>query len=50
MHFRHWQNHGRNQVLDELVNVYLTDVGIPSDKLVMGLPFYGKLFEGVSST
>ena len=41
---------GRNQVLDELVNVYLTDVGIPSDKLVMGLPFYGKLFEGVSST
>ncbi|MDA9056245.1 glycosyl hydrolase family 18 protein [Flavobacteriaceae bacterium] len=41
---------GRNQVLSELVDVYLTDVGIPADKLVMGLPFYGKLFEGVAAT
>ena len=43
-------SNGRNQVLDELVDVYLTDVGIPADKLIMGLPFYGKLFEGVATT
>ena len=41
---------GRNQVLSELVDVYLTDIGIPADKLIMGIPFYGKLFEGVAST
>lgn len=41
---------GRNQVLNELVDVYLDDVGIPADKLVMGLPFYGKIFEGVAKT
>lgn len=41
---------GRNQVLSELIDVYLTDVGIPANKLVMGLPFYGKLFENVAST
>jgi len=41
---------GRNQVLSELVEVYLTDIGIPADKLIMGIPFYGKLFEGVAST
>ena len=41
---------GRNQVLDQLIDVYMNDVGIPADKLVMGLPFYGKIFEGVAST
>jgi len=41
---------GRNQVLDQLIDVYMNEVGIPADKLVMGLPFYGKIFEGVAST
>ena len=41
---------GRNQVLSELIDVYMNEVGIPADKLVMGLPFYGKIFEGVAST
>lgn len=41
---------GRNQVLDQLIDVYINEVGIPADKLVMGLPFYGKIFEGVAST
>ena len=46
----HNKNGGRHQILDELVDVYLNDVGIPADKLVMGLPFYGKIFEGVAKT
>ncbi|MDG1145364.1 MAG: glycosyl hydrolase family 18 protein, partial [Flavobacteriales bacterium] len=41
---------GRNQVLGQLIDVYMNEVGIPADKLVMGLPFYGKIFEGVAST
>lgn len=37
------------QSLENLVNIYLNDVGIPSDKLVMGLPMYGKLFNNVAT-
>ncbi|QTE23969.1 glycosyl hydrolase family 18 protein [Polaribacter cellanae] len=39
-----------NQVLDGLVSLYLNGLQVPVDKLVMGIPFYGKLFEGVAST
>ena len=37
------------QSLDVLTNKYLNEVGIPSDKLIMGVPFYGKLFNGVAN-
>ncbi|WP_299885924.1 glycosyl hydrolase family 18 protein [uncultured Lacinutrix sp.] len=39
-----------NQVLDGLVGLYINDMQVPTDKLVMGIPFYGKLFEGVATT
>lgn len=39
-----------NQVMDGLVGLYLNDLQVPKDKLIMGIPFYGKLFEGVAST
>lgn len=38
------------QSLENLVAIYLNDVGIPSSKFVMGLPMYGKLFENVATT
>ena len=39
-----------NQVMDGLVGLYLNGLQVPTDKLVMGIPFYGKLFEGVANT
>lgn len=36
------------QALNVLVNELLNNVGIPSTKLVMGLPFYGKIFDNVA--
>lgn len=35
------------QALDDLVTLYLDHLGIPKEKLVMGVPFYGRLFEQV---
>lgn len=37
------------QALNVLVNQFLNDVGIPNNKLVMGLPFYGKIFDNVEN-
>lgn len=39
-----------NQVLNDLVGLYINNMAVPSEKLIMGVPFYGKLFEGVAST
>ena len=39
-----------NQVLDDLIGLYLNEMNVPKEKLIMGIPFYGKLFEGVAST
>jgi len=41
-----------NQVLDDLVTLYLSENGlkVPPEKLILGIPFYGKLFERVEST
>ena len=36
------------QSLDVLVDILLTEIGFPADKLIMGVPFYGKLFKGLS--
>jgi len=38
------------QALDVLVSIYLNQIGIPASKLVMGVPFYGKLFTNVASS
>ena len=35
------------QALDDLVTLYLDQLGIPKEKLVMGIPFYGRLFDNV---
>ncbi|MFH7010918.1 glycosyl hydrolase family 18 protein [Flavobacterium sp. FlaQc-52] len=39
----------QSESLDELTNQFLNVVGIPSNKLIMGLPYYGKLFNNVAN-
>jgi len=39
----------QSESLDELTNQYLTVVGFPANKLIMGLPFYGKKFDNVAN-
>lgn len=38
-----------DQALDDLVRLYLDYLRIPKEKLVMGLPFYGRLYDGVEA-
>ncbi|PXY46303.1 glycosyl hydrolase family 18 protein [Flavobacterium hydrophilum] len=38
----------QSESLDELTNQFLNVVGFPANKLIMGLPFYGKKFDNVS--
>lgn len=39
----------QSESLDELTNQYLNAVGFPANKLIMGLPFYGKKFDHVAN-
>ncbi|MBE8726538.1 T9SS-translocated chitinase ChiA [Flavobacterium hungaricum] len=39
----------QSESLDELTNQYLNVVGFPANKLIMGLPFYGKKFDHVAA-
>lgn len=39
----------QSESLDELTNQYLNVVGFPANKLIMGLPFYGKKFDNVAT-
>ncbi|WP_264538277.1 T9SS-translocated chitinase ChiA [Flavobacterium sp. N1736] len=39
----------QSESLDELTNQYLNVVGFPANKLIMGLPFYGKKFDHVAT-
>jgi GH18 family chitinase len=38
----------QSESLDELTNQFLNVVGFPANKLIMGLPFYGKKFDNVA--
>ncbi|MFW0738204.1 T9SS-translocated chitinase ChiA [Flavobacterium sp. T12S277] len=38
----------QSESLDELTNQYLNVIGFPPSKLIMGLPFYGKIFKNVA--
>ncbi|PAM93863.1 glycoside hydrolase [Flavobacterium sp. IR1] len=39
----------QSESLDELTSQFLNVVGIPANKLIMGLPFYGKKFDNVAN-
>ncbi|MGO4771764.1 glycosyl hydrolase family 18 protein [Flavobacterium sp. W22_SRS_FK3] len=39
----------QSESLDELTNQFLNVVGFPANKLIMGLPFYGKKFDHVAN-
>ncbi|RUT70084.1 glycoside hydrolase [Flavobacterium cupreum] len=39
----------QSESLDELTSQYLNVVGFPANKLIMGLPFYGKKFDHVAT-
>ena len=39
----------QSESLDELTNQFLNTVGFPANKLIMGLPFYGKKFDNVAA-
>jgi len=39
----------QSESLDELTNQYLNVIGFPANKLIMGLPFYGKKFDHVAN-
>ncbi|MRX70518.1 chitinase family 18 [Flavobacterium resistens] len=39
----------QSESLDELTNQYLNVIGFPANKLIMGLPFYGKKFDHVAT-
>ncbi|TDO73501.1 chitinase (glycosyl hydrolase family 18) [Flavobacterium chryseum] len=39
----------QSESLDELTNQFLNVVGFPANKLIMGLPFYGKKFDNVAT-
>ncbi|SFD17410.1 T9SS-translocated chitinase ChiA [Flavobacterium phragmitis] len=39
----------QSESLDELTNQYLNVIGFPANKLIMGLPFYGKKFDNVAA-
>lgn len=39
----------QSESLDELTNQYLNVIGFPANKLIMGLPFYGKKFDNVTN-
>ncbi|MCC9017242.1 glycosyl hydrolase family 18 protein [Flavobacterium lipolyticum] len=39
----------QSESLDELTTQYLNVVGFPANKLIMGLPFYGKKFDHVAN-